>query len=338
MKRAYLLISFFAAMVLMTATTTVLSQIRVGFSPVPIWSSDGIISPEYQDKYVFFDVETGEAVLAYPANLGTPEYETSPGDLVIRRFALSRNVEPEMSVTVEGINPLKYRYEYTVKNRAGARNPIKRWNIVLPREALDDVALNPVRPDGWTSLTSQSREYAMEDAEAEWVHSGATARFSNMDDETQVSAGREIGGFILESQLKPGYTLAYFRSKNSPDRPNGDTLPLEVQTQLGRLIQIEFNSKSLSTLGPKYPPDTHEYTIVRDFRTAVTHFIRSGMLDADSPFVTDLMRSFNGYIQTYRSAGVELHEFVGPRIRIFIEPETALEVEIAAAVALSLGP
>ena len=325
-------------MVLMTATTTVLSQIRVGFSPVPIWSSDGIISPEYQDKYVFFDVETGEAVLAYPANLGTPEYETSPGDRVIRRFALSRNVEPELSVTVEAINPLKYRYHYTVKNGSDSRNPIKSWNIVLPRVALGDVARIPERPEGWVSLTMNNRDYAMTDAEADWVHSGATATFGSMADEAQVSAGREIAGFMLESQLKPGYTLAYFRSRNSPDRPNGDTLPLEVQEQLRSLMRLEFNSKSLPTLGPKYAPDTHEYTIVRDFRTAVTHFIRSGMLDADSPFVTDLMRSFNGYIQTYRSAGVELHEFVGPRIRVFIEPETALEVEIAAAVALSLGP
>ena len=336
MKRANLLCSFFAVMVLMTAA--VLSQTRFAMSPVPIWSADGIISPEYQDKYVFWDVESGEAVLAYPANLGTPGYETSPGDRVIRRFALSRNVEPELSVRVEAINPLKYRYHYTVKNGSDSRNPIKRWNIVLPRAALGDVARIPERPEGWVSLTSKAREYAMADAEAEWVHSGATASFSNMDDETRVSAGRKIAGFMLESQLKPGYTLAYFRSSNSPDRPNGDTLPLEVQKQLGLLMHIEFNSKSLSTLGPKFASDTHEYTIVRDFRSAVTHFIRSGMLDADSPFVTDLMRSFNGYIQTYRSAGVELHEFVGPRIAVYIEPETALEVEIAAAVALSLGP
>ena len=334
MKRAYLLVSFFAAMVLMTATTTVLSQIRVGFSPVPIWSSDGIISPEYQDKYVFFDVENGEAVLAYPANLGTPGYETSPGDRVIRRFPLSRNVDPELSVRVEAINPLKYRYHYTVGNGSDSKNAIARWNIVLPRAAAED---STQHPQGWGSRVLGASAYA--DEEPEWVHGGSTASFSIRGPESQVTAGREMDGFMIESDLKPGYTLAYFRSRyNSADRPGVTTTPAEVERQLRPLMAMRFNSKVLYTLGPKYPADTHEYTIIRDLLGVLTNFIRDDMLDAESPFVTDLLRSLNGYMETYFSAEVELHEFVGPRIRVFIEPETALEVEIAAAVALSLGP
>src|SRR5438034_6580794 len=89
------------ALILLTAMTiTVVAQQRdpAGLSldfPVPAWPANGVLSPEMKNQYVFVDLANNEYVVAYPENLGSPNYEKDgPKERRVNRYKLQRAVEP----------------------------------------------------------------------------------------------------------------------------------------------------------------------------------------------------------------------------------------------------
>jgi hypothetical protein len=117
-------------------------QALAQLSPVPIWPSDGVIPKEVSDQYVFYDPRTEEYVIAYPENLGTPQFERNRGRLLVSRFPTARGAKPSIQFSVVREQE-KYRYTYQVDNGGGARRPITSWYLATP-----------VRPDG--TLTAPS--------------------------------------------------------------------------------------------------------------------------------------------------------------------------------------
>src|SRR6187549_1695977 len=85
--------------------------------PVPAWPANGVVPPELKSHYVFVDLAKNEYVVAYPENLGSPNFEKDgPANRNINRYKLQRDVEPKVAVAVTPSSGGKYKYAYTVSN------------------------------------------------------------------------------------------------------------------------------------------------------------------------------------------------------------------------------
>ena len=47
----------------------------VRLSSLPFWPQNGIIPPELANQYVFMEPKTGDLIVSYPADLGTPDVD-----------------------------------------------------------------------------------------------------------------------------------------------------------------------------------------------------------------------------------------------------------------------
>ena len=73
----------------------------------------------------------------------------------------------------------------------------------------------------------------------------------------------------MKSQLMPGLTVAYAQGGGYPDPRRGD-MPEAVLSQSDPIIQIEFNSQNILTVGPKFGPESSKALILEDFRRVST--------------------------------------------------------------------
>src|SRR6266481_5369698 len=60
-------------------------RVAVQFSPVPLWPADGRIPSELSNRHVFYDAAADEVVIAFPSNLGSPDFDKDPGSLKLYR-------------------------------------------------------------------------------------------------------------------------------------------------------------------------------------------------------------------------------------------------------------
>lgn len=289
--------------------------------PVPVWPENGVIPPDLKGRYVFVDLAKGEYVLAYPGNLGTPDFEKAPAALQISRFELQRNVEPGVLVAINLESPNKYKYAYTVRNAAAARQWIDQWNIVLP-EQVGNTAIR--HPANWLSVIQKGRTFEVKNPAG--VRSGASAFWFVFKPDDVVKAGTAAGGFALDSDLRPGFTVAYFRkglALAGPIRGQGG-IPKDVAEQLDSLLRLEYNSKTIVTLGPKFDANVDNATIASDYLEGMTFLSRSGVLNADSEF--------------FKSVTTQLRQIAGApaSIRLETQPRTEVETEIWNALKISL--
>ena len=92
-----------------------------------------------------------------------------------------------------------------------------------------------------------------------------------------------------------------------------------MKSQRDQLLAIEYNSKTLLIIGPKFPKDTDYRTIASDFLQGITK-----TLNPDSEFV--------------KSVTAELNRFVtaGPGIKVTVEPRGEAETEIFNALKIAI--
>src|SRR5215207_5295835 len=103
----------------------------VQLSSVPIWPSNGIVPKEVSNQYVFYDPRTEEYVVAYPENLGTPDFERNSGRLLISRFPTTKGAKPFIQFSIVR-DQEKYRYTYRLANAEGAKRSITSWYLATP--------------------------------------------------------------------------------------------------------------------------------------------------------------------------------------------------------------
>lgn len=207
------------ALVLIAATAIVGGAQQGGSSvklsldfPVPMWPANGVIPPELKSHYVFVDLAKNEYVVAYPENLGAPTFEKDgPAQRQVVRYKLQRDVDPKVAVVVTPSTAGKYKYAYVVSDGASAKGSIDQWAIVMPAGA--DGALK--RPAGWFGVIQNGRKFAV--ADPDWIKGGSAATFAVDKQEERILPGAKKGGFELESDLKPGYTVGFFRQAESTD-------------------------------------------------------------------------------------------------------------------------
>ena len=290
--------------------------------PVPAWPANGIIPAESADKYVFIDVAKNEYVLAYPENFGTPAFEKDgPGRLKIARYELQRNVEPTASVLVSVVNPTTYRYAYTIGNGATAKQSIDQFSLAAP-EQLGQAIKGPA---GWFAIVQKGRTVKV--SNPEWIKTGAAAVWSFEKPEAVIQPGSRKSGFELDTELRPGFTVGYFRKAPSVDIRSATSgfIPDVVKSQRDQLLAVEYNSKTLLVMGPKFPRNTDDRTIASDFLQGVTFLARTKALNPDSDFVKSVIAELNRFMNA------------GPPLKLTVEPRGEAETEIFNALKVSFA-
>jgi hypothetical protein len=319
MQRAFLLI-----IVLSISIVSFAEQQAVPLAlpdPAPAWPASGVVPPDMKDKYVFVDNEKNEFVVAYPENLGTPTFEKDgPGPLRIARFELLRSVAPAVSVSVSAAPGGTYKYAYTIGNGAAAKQSIDQFSIVTPQPAK---SIN--KPAGWFAVIQGEKTFKVQNPE--WIKTGSAAVWSFQKPEAVIQPGGQKSEFELESALRPGFTIGYFRKAESVEvkvAASGTNIPEAVKTQKDELLSLEYNSKTVLMLGPKFAADADDKTIAADFAQGITTLGRTGALSPDSEFVKAAVAELN------RVASA------GSPAKIAAQPRPGLETEIFNALKVSL--
>jgi hypothetical protein len=258
--------------------------------PVPAWPEEGAPTPK--DKYVFVDLAKNEYVVAYPGNLGTPAFEKEgPAPLKTARYELLRNVDPVVQVEVTRPSSTKYRYAYNVMNGPAAKQSIDQWLLVVPLQAGNDSIKHPA---GWFGVIQRGRTFKLKNPE--WIRNGAAAVWSFEKDVEVIPPGATKKGFELESELKPGFTIGYFRKAASVAAvvATSGNVPKAVKDQLDPLLSVEYNSRTVLTIGPKFDRAVDDRTVALDFIEAIGFLSRSGELDSNSEFVKNTLSELKG--------------------------------------------
>src|SRR5688572_20721747 len=96
------MLKLFLALLLLAGPMQAQPQDPVGLTdfPAPPWPQDGKIPPELKETYVFIDHSKYEYVVAFPENLGKPEFAQNPGAMRINRYELLRDVAPVVSAQI----------------------------------------------------------------------------------------------------------------------------------------------------------------------------------------------------------------------------------------------
>ena len=103
------------------STTSLAEQDLPTYKNIPIWPEDGIIPKEWQDRYVFVDLDAGQMVLAYPTRLARGDARHYPEPFRIERFDLNNQVDASISVSVRRGSDSNFIYEYEVSNSSEAQ-------------------------------------------------------------------------------------------------------------------------------------------------------------------------------------------------------------------------
>jgi hypothetical protein len=313
------LLAFFAAFYALAQQP---DPIGLSDFPVPSWPSDGVVPASMKDNYVFVDPPKNEYVLAYPENLGTETFaKDGPGRMRISRYELLRNVAPVVSVAITPAAG-KLLYDYAVANGSSAKQSIDTWLLVLPETAGTDTLKTP---EGWFGIVQKQRKFKLKNPE--WIRTGAAAVWSFQKPEQFIMPGSSKKGFQIESELRPGFTVAFLRKSESVDVKvtTQGNVPKEVKEQLDQLLALEYNSRTVLTYGPKFERSAADYNIAEDYLQGIITLSRAGILDLSSEFLRNLMSELT-LIKPGATATVKLSA----------SPKTAAETDLLNALKNSL--
>jgi hypothetical protein len=294
-----LLAFLFLALALATVSAAQLQEIvAMPEFPVPAWPASGVVPPDMKDKYVFVDLSKNEYVLHYPENLGTEAYEKDgPAPPKTARYELHRNVEPGITATVTAVTPQRYKYAYTVTNGSAAKQSIDQWALSMPAPG-GEAAIKA--PAGWFAIVQKDRAFKVRNPN--FIQTGASAVWSFNRPEEFILPGSSKSGFELESELRPGFTTSYFRKSESIEAKiatQGTGVPKVVQDQIDMLLAVEYNSKTLLTMAPKFESGATDQTIALDFIQGIDVLMRAGVLNGNSDFVKNTLTELRGAAKTF---------------------------------------
>jgi hypothetical protein len=256
-------------------------------SQVPAWPKDGKIPPQFVTRYVFYDNDTDEFVIAFPENLGTPEYARSHGALKIFRVQSNRTARAIITFGVTLVDG-KYRYAYRVENRAEARRPVTLWDLVLPQQLEDKI----VAPLLWRGAPTDTDIPAVGEALGTPGSKGVVVSWYFDDEHAPIAPGKALDGFVLTTTKKPGITLAYVTGgyiENTPDLPDA------VESQREIAMSYSGNRQTVPMVGPLFPASTSRAVIAANLFAGINRMVASGQLQAQSPAVREALERLKDY-------------------------------------------
>jgi hypothetical protein len=328
--------------------------------PVPAWPADGVIPPDLKDHYVFVDVNKNQYVVAYPENLGKPDFAKSgPGQREVSRYPLQRAVDPAVLLNITKTPDGKYKYVYTVADGTNAKGSIQQWVLSLPPGAV--TSGTEKHPAGWFGVLQKGRKLDVVDPH--WIETGGAAVFVDQKPDEQINPGAKKAGFELDSTFKPGFTVGYFQQAEStdgffqqsgniptdvvhnatpPPPPKGAAPPAggrgggapagatkawtPVENDVAKVERVEYNSKPVITLAPKFDQTATDAQIATDFKEGLTVMSTTGVVSADSPFVKGTLSDLDTYIKGGASGPLKLSSV----------PKGDAETEVFNAMKVSL--
>jgi len=320
---------------LASATALAQQDYNTAYRALPIWPQDDIIQREWDEQYVFLDPDAGQMILAYPSNLGRPDFEQAPGAYRIERFDLNNQVDASLSVDVQRSGP-NFTYTYGVSNSAQAKKAIRSVRIPATMFGDEDTIFGPAQ---WGAAASPSRINAVRMAigKPDGVLLAWYANDPRSVDDPDASAilpGGELGGFRVTSRLKPGLTLAYVQGGIRPGI-RGD-MPRSVIEQTIPVMQVEFNSQNVVTIGPKFDAEAPRMEIVEDFHHGIGRMVDAGQLSGSSPAVRQALHVLEQCLETAGETGNGASAACGIDSAFDAQPEPGVESDILNAMRLSL--
>jgi hypothetical protein len=204
-----------------------------------------------------------------------------------------------------------------VANSSKARQAIERFDVVAPEFRAGDPL---VAAAGWQAAAGGSSINAVRVSIGQ--ASGAFISWYIIDPRKPIGPGTALSGFSLSSELKPGFVVAYVRGGQRPKLTS--EIPEAVLRQTVPLLQREYNSQNVLTIGPKFSATASVDTVVQDFRAGINRLVDAKRLDSESAAVKEAL-------QLLAKAGE------APQQAMRAQPKQGLEAEIIGALKLSLG-
>ena len=127
--------------------------------------------------------------------------------------------------------------------------------------------------------------------------------------DTVIQPGDKKAGFELDSELRPGFTLGYFRKAESVDvtvAASGAGYPPKVKEQVDQLLAVEYNSRTVSVIGPKFDKNTDDKTVAADFIAGIDALSKTGALNATSEFVKAAVDALKGVQSSGNGSGAKI--------------------------------
>lgn len=280
------------------------------FDIFPPYPGDDFIAQRgpSEEEQIFRDLRRGQLVVVR----GTK----------ILRLDLSDRAYVRILVNVTDQGEGKWEYQYQVSHTSDSKGSVKTWYLEIPRPDSpnptgDNKSPMPfgINPD-W-----KATHYSI--GKGQWA-----VRWSRWDDQATVSRGKPESDFILESDLKPGFVKAYFQSHDPVGIPK--QLTPDTQERLKVLNDLNYNSRSQLTLGPKFGKEFGDRDIAADFRVGISRMIIAKQLDETSPFVQSCLQ--------YLREQIDNHDLdtTGADPRFNAVPNTPLEQSIYDALKIAL--
>ncbi|MFB3906504.1 MAG: hypothetical protein ACE15E_23935 [Acidobacteriota bacterium] len=274
---------------------------RAQLFPVPIYPPDGQIPAVHDKQYVFLDAATRDLVVSYPSSLeggsaGEPESRK------LLKIELATHVAPDVAVSVSRSSAGGYIYRYLIRNRQVARQEITRWYLSIPKPNAPNYPAKASELPFPRDLSGQWDFRHFGHAPGQWA-----ARWERKPGTGPLRPGGESLEFGVESDLKPGFTTAFFQGP-SADLAVPPGLPKEVLEQLSRFQQLRYNSHPLLTIGPMFRSQTPPVAIAGELHVGVSRFVRSGRLNGASPYIMELLSALQQYIDQAVSRAEKLEE------------------------------
>jgi hypothetical protein len=108
-------------------------------------------------------------------------------------------------------------------------------------------------------------------------------------------------------------------------------------SQLRLCQDLQFNSASVLTLGPKLGPHNFKVEIAADFHVGISRLVRAGVLDGESAFPKQALSTLQSFIDIHRPEElVREEERSVPFPSIKEKPSTPIEKEIYEAMKVAL--
>jgi hypothetical protein len=281
------------------------------------------------NRYAFLDPAAGQIVLAYPENLGRPQFERNPGARHVERIDLNNQVNASVAATVN-LEGAQFVYRYRIANAKQAKRPIMRLEIEGVALSSGDLLSAPA------SWKSSARPPSGAAVPANISMPGGKSLHWQVG-EKGIEPGTDLEGFQVASSLRPGVILLHVRAGNPPAL-RAD-LPRQVLEQAAPMLQPTHNSQTVLTIGPRFSAATPTLRIAADYHFAISRLVRHQQLDGSSPAVREALQVLGHYL---KSASEQPHDtplesWVGPSLVFNAVPQRGLEADVLNAMRLSLN-
>ena len=251
--------------------------------PAPIFPMDGNVDEQYPNRFVFFDYNNLDIILAYRTAPDSPRS--------VHRIKSPPHFAPVIVSTVAKNVLAGYRYRFRVTNGPTSRQSLHKWFLSVPP------------PEAFSSNRQSSKKLAQREA---WEQ----AYYGMLPGKWAVRFHSQLGGalspnqsagFVVDSGNRPGIVKADFHRHVSSVSSLPEDLPPEAWKQLERVKRLQgWNHKVRWTIGPKYTKRTSSREIASDFYVEVQTLVMLRLLDKNSPFVQRVLTRLDEFIERPR--------------------------------------